>query len=164
LEKEARLVLNEILAKLNQNEKLIGVGAIVALVGFVIGLVLTSQSYGVAAFSVSVNWYSGSGAEGVGVIALILAIAAVVVVYLKYAPNMKIAWPAPLPLILLVITGVGGLFALLGLFDAFTFGGGYAGLDKPIMLLIAAVVVAVGCGIQVYGSYMEYSTNKTPAA
>jgi hypothetical protein len=157
-------VLNEILAKLNANEKLIGVGAIVALVGFVIGLVLTSQSYGVGAFSISVNWYSGSGAEGVGVIALILALAAVVVLYLKYAPNMKIAWPAPLPLILLGVTGVGALFALLGLFDAFTFGGGYTGIDKPIMLLVAAAVVLVGCGIQAYGSYMEYSTTKTPAA
>ena len=157
-------MLNEILAKLNQNEKLIGVGAIVALVGFVVGLVLTSQSYGVSVYSVTINWYSGSGAEGVGIIALILAIAAVVVVYLKYAPNMKIAWPAPLPLILLVITGVGALAALLGLFDAFTYGGGVTGIDKPIMVLVAAVVVLVGCGIQAYGSYMEYSTNKTPAA
>jgi len=30
---------------------------------------------------------------------VLAGIAAVVVIYLKYAPNMKIAWPAPIPMI-----------------------------------------------------------------
>ena len=65
-------MFNEIMAKLNSNEKLIGIGGIVAIVGFIVGLVLTSVSYSI----VSVSWYSASGAEGVGFIALIAAIAA----------------------------------------------------------------------------------------
>jgi hypothetical protein len=167
LEKEARLVLNEIMAKLNMNEKMIGGGAVVVLVGWILGLVLTSSgSYaGVGSFS----WYGSSGAQGMGLIAVVAAVAAVVVIYLKYAPNMKIAWPAPLPLILLVIAAVAAVFAALGLLQAFTydpFSGlcslyGAACPSKPILLYVAAGAVLVGGAVMVYGGYMEYSTNKT---
>jgi amino acid transporter len=162
LEKEARLVLNEILAKLNQNEKMVGGGAIVVAVGWLLGLVLTS-------------WYGASGAQGLGFVAVAAAVAAIVVIYLKYAPNMKIAWPAPITLIILVIAAVAAIAALLGLLEAFTYDpygglGAYCNLagaacpTKPVTLYLAAAVVLVGGAVMAYGAYMEYSTNKTPAA
>ena len=86
-------MLNEILAKINPREKLIGIGAIVFAVGWLVGLVLASVSY---AGLVSVNVWNESGGTGIGFVGLLAAIAAVVVIYLKYAPNMKITWPAPL--------------------------------------------------------------------
>jgi hypothetical protein len=166
MEKEARLVLTQMTSKLTAQEKLIGIGAIVAIVGFIVGLVLTSVSYSVYNVSVaSVSWYGASGAEGVGFIALIAAVAAGVIVYLKNAPNTNIKWPVPVATILLVVAGVGAIAGLLGLFEAFTFGGGYSGvLDKPVMLYLAAGLVLVGCAIQAYAAYMMFSAQNKPAA
>ena len=152
-------MLNEIMAKLTANERLIGIGAVVAIVGWVLGLLITS------------SWYSASGAQGIGFIALAGAIAAIVVIYLKYAPNMKITWPAPIPVILLVLAAAVALAALLGLFEAFTYdpcGGfcnlaGYAGPSKPITLYLAAVAVLVGGGIMAYAAYMDWNASKTAA-
>lgn len=156
-------MVKEIMAKLNPNEKLIGVGAVVILVGFILGLVLTSDS-------VFGSWYGTTGAEGLGLIAVVAGVAAVVVIYLKYAPNMKIAWPAPLPLIMLVISGVAGIAALLGLLEAVT-GNGYcvlglcAAVSKPITLYLAAGVVVVGAALMTYAAYLDYqASSKTPAA
>jgi hypothetical protein len=172
-EKEENFVLNEILAKLNKNEKLIGGGAIVVLVGWLLGLVLTSSG--------GYSWYGPSNAQNLDGLSLLAAIAAVVVVYLKYAPNMKITWPLPLPQIMLGIGAVAAIAAVLGLLVAFTYDpfsgvAQYCGLanslgvvaacsSKPITLYLATIVVLVGGGLMVYGGYMEYSANKTtPAA
>lgn len=166
-------MLNEILAKLNMNEKLIGGGAIVVAVGWILGLILTGSSSGVGYGSFS--WYGSSGAQGTGLVAVVAAVAAIVVIYLKYAPNMKIAWPAPVAMILLICAAVAAVAALIGLLQAFTydpFGGLCSGLlsqyctvpSKPILLYAAAAVVLVGGGLMAYGAYTEYSTNKTPVA
>jgi ABC-type Fe3+-siderophore transport system permease subunit len=171
LEKEAQLVVNEILAKLNQNEKIIGGGAIAILVGWILGLILTSSG--------GVSWYGQSGAQASGLLAILAGIAAVVVIYLKYAPNVKITWPAPITLILLVIAVIAALAALGGLLQALMYDP-YAGLSgaycnlassygvtcptKPITIYLAAIVVLAGGAAMAYGAYMEYSANKTPAA
>src|SRR5450759_2584379 len=151
LEKEALNVLNEILAKLTKNEKLIGIGAVVVAVAWVLGLVITS------------GWYGASGAQMTGLLAVLAAVAAVVVLYLKYAPNMNITWPAPLPVILLGIAAVAGVVALIGLLQAFTYDpfAGYGGLigakaNKPIMLYVAALGVVVGAGLMVYAAYLDW--------
>jgi hypothetical protein len=163
-------VVNEILAKLNQNEKIIGGGAIAILVGWILGLILTSSG--------GFSWYGQSGAQGTGLLAILAGVAAVVVIYLKYAPNTKITWPAPIPLILLVIAAVAALAALGGALQALTydpFGGlcslansygvGGACPSKPILLYVAAVVVLAGGAAMAYGAYMEYAaSSKTPAA
>ena len=170
LEKEARLVLNEILAKLNMNEKMIGGGAIVVVIGWILGLILTGSGAGVGYGSVS--WYGSSGAQTMGLISVIAAIAAIVVIYLKYAPNMKITWPAPIPMILLGLAAIAAIAAAIGLLQAFTydpFGGLCSGVlaqyctvpAKPIFLYVAAAAVLVGGGVMAYGGYMEYSANKT---
>ena len=150
---EALLVLNEILAKMNQNEKLIGLGAIVAVIGWIFGLILTS------------SWYSASGAQTLGLLAVVAAVVAVVVLYLKYT-NSTMTWPLPLSLILLILGAVVGVVALIGLFQAFTYDpcgglcngliGQYVNDSKPVTLYIAALAVLVGGGLMTYAAYMEW--------
>lgn len=151
-------MVNEILAKLNMNEKIIGGGAVAILVGWILGIILT----GISALGVTAgSWYGLSGAQGTGGLAILAGIAAVVVIYLKYAPNMKIAWPAPIPMILLVIAVVAALAGLLGLFQAFTYDPFAGFVSKPITLYVAALVVLAGGAAMAYGAYMEYTASKT---
>lgn len=134
-------MLNEILGKMNSNEKLIGLGAIVVAIAWIIGL----GSYGVA-----------SGGS-VGFLSLLCAAAAVVVIYLKYAPDTKINWPAPIPLILLILGGVcalGGLLVVLALMQ-------WSWVGMPVTAWLAAIGILVGGAIMTYAAYMEYS--KKPA-
>jgi amino acid transporter len=152
-------VLNEIIAKLTQNEKLIGIGAAVVAVAWVLGVIITD------------SWYSASGAQTMGMIAVVAAVAAVVVLYLKYAPNQNITWPAPLTVIFLGIAAVAGVVALIGLLQAFTYDpfkglGGLAsqyGVGKPVTIYLAAGGVAVGAGLMVYAAYMDWNAAKTAA-
>ena len=150
-------MLQEIMAKINPREKLIGIGAAVAVVGWVLGLVITNGWYG----------YSGSQTTGLG--AVIAAIVAVVVLYLKYAPGTNITWPAPVPVILLAVAAVAAVLGLLGLFQAFSYdpcGGlcsafnAYGG-GKPVTIYLAAGAVLVGGGIMAWGAYQEWTLSKT---
>jgi hypothetical protein len=167
MEKEDQGVLNEILAKINPREKLIGIGAIVFVVGWLVGLLLASVSY---AGLVSVNVWNQSGGTGIGFVGLLAAIAAVVVIYLKYAPNMKITWPAPIPVILLGIAAVAALVALYLLWNNFSnsqdwgkaVGLGITGYPSwPITDWIAVAGVVVGAGIMLWGAYQEWTLSKT---
>ena len=160
-------MLNEILAKINPREKLIGIGAIVFVVGWLVGFLLASVSY--AGFTAGNVWNS-SGGTGIGFVGLLAAIAAVVVIYLKYAPNMKITWPAPIPVILLGIAAVAALVALYLLWNNFSNSqdwGKLAGLgitgypSWPITDWIAVAGVVVGAGIMVWGAYQEWTLSKT---
>jgi hypothetical protein len=158
LEKEALNVLNEILAKLTQNEKLIGIGAAVVAVAWLLGVLITD------------SWYSASGAQTMGLLAVVAAVAAVVILYLKYAPNMSITWPAPLPVIFLGIAAVAGVVALFGLLQAFTYDpfAGFGNLigakaNKPIMLYVVALGVVAGAGLMVYAAYLDWTASKTAA-
>lgn len=158
VEKEALLVFNEFLAKMNQNEKLIGLGAIIALIGWVLGLFIASSS----AVLTSINWYGTSGAQGTGALAVILAIVAIALVYLKYA-STNIAWPLPLPLILLVVAAIGAILALIGLLQAFSQAdASFVGISKPITLYLVVLIVLVGCALQTYASYLEWDAAGRP--
>ena len=145
-------MLNEILAKMNQNEKLIGLGAVIAVIGWVFGLILTN------------SWYSASGAQTLGLLGVAGAIVAIVVLYLKYSPTSTVAWPLPLTMILLILGAVVAVVALIGLFQAFTYDpfhglGALCGSfceSKPITLYLATIAVLVGGGLMVYASYMEW--------
>ena len=160
-------MLNEILAKINPREKLIGIGAIVFVVGWLVGFLLASVSY--AGFTAGNVWNS-SGGTGIGFVGLLAAIAAVVVIYLKYAPNMKITWPAPIPVILLGIAGVAAVIALYLLWNNFSNSqdwnklaslAGAAYPSWPITDYIAVAGVVVGAGIMVWGAYQEWTLSKT---
>ncbi len=146
-------MLNEILAKLNQNEKLIGLGAVIAVVGWLFGLLITDR------------WYDAVGAQTLGLLAVLAAIAALVVLYLKYAPNSNVAWPLPVSLLFLILGAVVAVIALIGLLQAFTYdpchgycnllGTGYK-IDKPITLYVAVLGVLVGGALMAYAAYMEW--------
>jgi hypothetical protein len=154
--------MNEILAKLTQNEKLIGGGAVVAVIGWLFGMLVTDR------------WYDAVGAQGLGLLAVIAAVAAIAILYLKYAPNTNIAWPFPLPLILLVLAAVVVVIAAIGLLQAFTYdpcrglcdGLGSLGLkiEKPITLYVAILAVLAGGAAMAYGAYMAWVAAGKPTA
>lgn len=149
--------MNDILAKLSQNEKIYGVGAIVVAVGWLLGLVLTD------------DWYDASGAQVTGLLALVAAIGGLVVLYLKVAPGTNITWPMPVSQILLGLAAIAGVLALIGLLQAVTFDPlkgwgdilpGYAGPSKPIMLWIVVAGVVAGAGAMCYAAYMDWNASK----
>lgn len=150
-------MINEILAKINPREKLIGIGAIVVAVAWLLGVLITD------------SWYGSSGSQTMGLLAVIAAIVAIVVLYLKYAPGMTITWPAPLPVIMLGIAAVAGVLALIGLLQAFTYDpfAGYSSIlgqlgvsTKPVTIYLAAGGVVVGAAIMVWGAYQDWTLNK----
>jgi hypothetical protein len=163
-------VLNEIIAKLNPREKLIAIGGVVFVVGWLVGLVLASASYNYGIGSVSTNVWNESGGTGIGILGLLAAVAAIAVLYLKYAPNMKITWPAPIPVILLGISAVAGLVALDLLWNNFSNSqdwGKVAGIAAtgfpawPITDWIAVAGVVAGAAVMLWGAYQEWTLSKT---
>jgi hypothetical protein len=133
----------EILGKLNPRERLSAWGALGIAVGWIVGL---TASYGLGGNS----------------LALIGAIAVVVIFYLKYAPNQTISWPAPVPTIVLVISGIVALGAVLTLLNLMSFlgiaGGFFAGA------ILASLVTAIGALVMVWGAWQEYQLTAPAAA
>jgi hypothetical protein len=125
----------EVWNKFNPRERMIAIGALIVIVGWIVSLV--------SAFGIGGN-----------TITLIGAIAVLVILYLKYAPNQNITWPAPVPLILLGISGISGLLALVSLLQWVSLLGGFASVFG--LALISAVVTAVGAALMVWGSWQEY--------
>jgi len=123
--------------KLNANERMAATGAIVVFI---------------------VSLLSG------GWIAVLGAAAVLVIYWLKYSPN-QITWPAPIELITLVISGILGLFALVGAlalvgmsglgFGMFGVGGGFFGGFWLIVAVIAIAFIA-GAAMMVLGTWREY--------
>jgi hypothetical protein len=114
--------------KLNANEKLVGYGAIVVAIAFLLGLV--------------------GGSFGYGSTDLIAAIVILVIYWLKYSPN-PIAWPAPVQTIVLIIAGISAILALLGLLPVL----GFFSLG---LYFIAAILNLIGCALMAYGAWKEY--------
>lgn len=127
-------MVQEIWAKFNANERLIGIGSLVVVVAWLLGIV---SPYGI----------------GANTIALIAAIAALVVLYLKYAPGSNVNWPAPVSAILLGISAVAILVALAGL--TWLWVGG--------LYLLAAVATLVGAALMIWGSFQEWQASQKTA-
>jgi hypothetical protein len=127
--------VQEIWAKFNPRERLTAIGAAVVILAWLVGIVARGF--------------------GVGSIGLIGAIAVLVVLYLKYAPNMNITWPIPVPLITLGISALVALFALLTLID-------YLGYLEFLGAtgILSFVLYVVGAGIMLWGSWQEYQVEK----
>lgn len=114
--------------KLNANEKLVMYGAGLVVIAFLLG--------------------TAGGGFGSASGDLIAAIVVTVVYWLKYSPN-KITWPAPVPTIVVVVTGIAAVFALLGALTWISFlGFGLYG--------IGIIANAIGCGLMFYGAWKEY--------
>src|SRR5690349_24001617 len=81
--------------KLNSRERLTAIGAALIILGWIVSL----ATYG----------------AGTGAVSLLGAIAVLAILYIKYAPNMNVNWPAAPSLIILAISAVVALIALIGL-------------------------------------------------
>jgi hypothetical protein len=163
--------MNEILAKLTQNEKLIGGGAVVYVVGWLIGFLLASVSVGSGLYSVSGNVFNESGGTGLGFIGLLGAVGLIAILYVKYAPNMKVNWPFPLEFIVLIVAAVVGVVALYLAWQnwdhsrAFGVCSGIPGCPSwPITDWIAVIGIVVGGALACYGAYMAWVAAGKPTA
>jgi hypothetical protein len=139
--------IREFWNKLNARERLTTWGALAVVVGWIIGL---TASYGI----------------GGGGLSLIGAIAVVVILYLKYAPNQTITWPAPVATIILVISAVVAIGALLTLLDMLRFLG-LVGYGFVAGAILAGIVTAAGAALMVWGAWQEYQLTapaRTPGA
>ncbi len=117
--------------KLNANERLTSIGAIVVIVGFLVAL---AGSYG----------FGGS------TIALLGAIAVLVIYFLKYSPTQSVTWPAPVPTIVLGISAIVAILAIIGALPSLGVLGGSA------LYTLGAVAEAVGGVIMTWGAWQDY--------
>jgi hypothetical protein len=127
--------IQEIWNKFNPRERLSGIGAGLIILGWIVSL----ASYGV----------------GAGTVALLGAIAVLVILYLKYAPNQNITWPAPTSLLILGISAVVGLLVLLDLLrvlGVLSFFGATA--------ILAILLEVAGSAIMLWGAWQEYQIVK----
>jgi hypothetical protein len=161
MEKEALLVVNELWAKLSAGEKFIVYGAAAVVVGWIVGLILGSvnECAGYNAPGLvcpSVNYFSWSTAGLTAILALVLAIAAVVVLYLKLAPNLNITWPMPVAQVLLGVCALGGLLAVITALLNVT-----NGLPSPpIGMYIADILLVAGGAVMAWFAYQGYVASK----
>ncbi len=133
--------------KLNANERLAIIGAVVLAVSWLVGI--------------AVGY--GFGASTIG---LLGAIAVAVIYYLKYSPTQNVSWPAPIPTIVLVVAGLAALLTVLNILQVLRF---LDGLEW-----LAAIGSVVGALIMAWGAWQEYqampkttppsSDNPPPAA
>jgi len=139
-------VIQQVWGKLNANERMASIGALLVLVAFVLGIVF--------------GGFLGMG--GTGIVGVLTAIALVVVYYLKYSPDTKITWPAPIPVVAFAIggiTGVVALLAILGIIGILGVLAAYGGFTY----LLAPIVNVVGAGMMGWFTYKEWQAYKTSA-
>ncbi len=152
-------MLQELWAKLSAREKLMAYGAAAVAVAVVVGMILGTQSYGVAGFSVSINYFTAENAGLFALLALIGAIATLVVLYLHVAPNANITWPAPYAQILLAVAAFTAACAVLIVLMQLIRAGGF-GPEPPIFMYLADIVAVGGGALLGYAAYMEWTANK----
>jgi len=119
--------IQEMWAKLNANERLVGYGAIVVIIASLVGIFGGGVSYG-----------------------FVTAVVVLVIYWLKYAPNQNINWPLPVPTLVLLITGIAALLTVLpalGLLSVLGFFGLWG---------IAYLVSVVGLIVMAWGAWKEY--------
>jgi hypothetical protein len=127
----------------NPRERLMAIGA---------GLIILAWIVSLASFGLGAN-----------TLALLLAIAALAVLYVKYSPNMKVNWPASPSLILIVLSAVIAVIVLLDLLRYLSLLGFAAYFGGVIVALLLEVV---GAGLMAWGAWQEYQIEKPalPAA
>jgi len=132
-------VVQEIWQKFNANERMAAIGAGIVVVAWIIGI---ASPYGI----------------GASTVALLGAIALLAVLYLKYAPNQNINWPAPIPVLLLAISGIVALIAVVTLLQWLSLLGG-----SSITLLLSLLGTVVGAGMMTWYSYQEWQSSQAAA-
>lgn len=150
--------MNDILAKLSQNEKLIGLGAIGVAIGWILGQVIASVNPcsgidigGYGALCPSVNYFSWGNAGLMAILALLVAIALIVVLYLKNS-STSVNWPMPVTQIVLGLAVAALVLAALTVLMQFS-----RGIEgAPIGMWIADALLVAGGAVAAYGAYMDY--------
>ncbi|TME81475.1 MAG: hypothetical protein E6I45_08050 [Chloroflexi bacterium] len=132
-------MVQEIWQKFNANERMAAIGAGIVVVAWIIGI---ASPYGI----------------GASTVALLGAIALLAVLYLKYAPNQNINWPAPIPVLLLAISGIVALIAVVTLLQWLSLLGG-----SSITLLLSLLGTVVGAGMMAWYSYQEWQSSQAAA-
>jgi hypothetical protein len=162
LEKEARLVVQEIWAKVSAREKLIVYGAIAVLVGWIVGEFIATVNLCGGASSIlgiscpSFSYFAAGNAGSFAILGLVAAIATVVVLYLKVAPNMSITWPLPVVQIVLGLSAATLICGLLVVLMQLSYGLG----DAPVTMWVADIIFIGGGALMAYAAYMEYTAGK----
>jgi hypothetical protein len=151
-------VLNELWAKVSARERFIVYGAVAVLVGWIVGEFLATVNLcaGFNIGSCSFSYWAAGNSGTFGILGLVLAIAAVVVIYLKIAPNMNINWPMPVAQILLGICGAAVVCGVLVVLMQVSYGLSGA----PAMMWIADVIFVGGAAVMAWFAYQEYLTAK----
>ena len=132
-------MVQEIWQKFNANERMAAIGAGIVVVAWIIGI---ASPYGI----------------GASTVALLGAIALLAVLYLKYAPNQNVNWPAPIPVLLLAISGIVALIAVVTLLQWLSLLGG-----SSITLLLSLLGTVVGAGMMTWYSYQEWQSSQAAA-
>ncbi|NJD29770.1 MAG: hypothetical protein FIA92_15950 [Chloroflexi bacterium] len=132
-------MIQEFWGKLNPNERMVAWGAIAIIVLSILGG---------------------------GWLGLIGAAAVLVIYWLQYSPDQNIKWPAPVPLIVLVISAVLAISAVLGVLTVFGFAGMGFGLAYGlgfgllgglyVLYMIAAIVGLIAAAAMALGAWREY--------
>jgi hypothetical protein len=125
--------LQEIWNKFNPRERLIGAGSALVIVAWIVGLV-TYFGYGLTT------------------LALLSAIASIVILYLKYAPNTNVTLPAPRSLILVALGGLALLFVAIDFLRELAF---FTTGDA-----ITGIAMLIGAGLMAWGGWQEYQLEK----
>jgi len=128
--------VQEVWNKLNPRERLTAIVALVVALSWIVSL----AGYGVSA----------------GTISLLGAIAVLVVFFLKYNPNQSVTWPAPIPTIVLAISGIVALLAVIDVLTSLR----YLGLFGFGVGIVALILEAVGAALMVWGAWQEYQLTK----
>jgi hypothetical protein len=134
--------LQQVWAQLNARERLVGYGSGLVVIGWLLGAIISGGYLGVA---------------GVGIIALLGAVADLGVMYAKHAPGMQVTWPAPYAVILFGIGAVVGLLVLLQLLQLI----GLLAFLGSFILPLACYVV--GAALMAWGGYQEWTLTKSAA-
>ncbi len=157
-------MVNELWAKISARERFVVYGAAGVLVGWIVGQFMATYNpcaglnvgaYG-GSFCSSYSYF-GAGTAGIfAILGLVAAIGAIVVLYLKNAPNMKITWPMPVAQILLGVSvaalACGALVVLFQLTSGLA--------AAPITMWIADLIFVGGGALMAWGAYQEWLLTK----
>ena len=158
-------MLKELWAKVSAREKFVVYGAAVTVVAWLVGVILATKSYGggslagIAIPGYSINFFTNYHGMDLGLLAMLAALVVVAVIYLRYAPNMNITWPAPVATILLGAAAVSVVCSALMFLLQLTSGVGVG--DWPIFAWVAVIGMLVGGIAMAWFSYQEFVAAKT---
>jgi hypothetical protein len=129
------------------------VGQFIATVSPCAGL----SAYGVNYSCGTYSYFSAGNAGLFGILGLVFGIAAVVVLYLKVAPNVSITWPMPVHQVLLGVSAATLVCGVLVVLMQLAYGLGSA----PVTMWLADVLFVGGGAVQTWFAYQEYLASKT---